>query len=48
MIPGSGPGRGIPWWRSGRLTTMRYAVGLQSEPITTRPREGRTVAVIKP
>lgn len=48
MIEGTGPGRGVPWWRSGRLLTHRWAEGLLgAEPVSrARPREGRTVARI--
>lgn len=44
MIPGTGPGRGTPWWRSGHLLILRQD-GDKSEPVGIR-REGRTVAVI--
>lgn len=46
MIHGTGPGRGVPWWRWGRsLTLMRYWQPTNTE-VLGRPREGRTVAVV--
>lgn len=57
MIPGTGPGRGVPWWRYRRVLTLRWAPGNEvirraaalgeQEPIGTE-REGRLVARIKP
>lgn len=51
MTPGTGPGRGTPWWRwLGRTWTLSVAPGLYGrEPVRLIPsdrREGRTVAVI--
>lgn len=44
MIPGTGPSRGIPWWRRVRLDLWHYVWG-EIEPVGHR-REGRTVAII--
>jgi hypothetical protein len=47
VIPGSGPGRGVPWWRWRRVLTLSYVWGVQGqEPHAPAQREGRTVAVI--
>jgi len=46
VIPGSGPGRGVPWWRGGILSLARYRGGRREFP--GWPREGRTVARIRP
>lgn len=56
MIPGTGPGRGVPWWRwhGNRVLVLRWApadssvpgIGIyRPEPVAGR-REGRTIAVI--
>jgi hypothetical protein len=51
MIEGTGPGRGVPWWRSGRILMHRWSPGFYGREtprlITTDQREGRTVAVIE-
>lgn len=47
MIEGTGPGRGVPWWRSGRVLILRFDQGINRYPIILdRPREGRLVAKI--
>lgn len=50
MIWGTGPARGVPWWRWRRSLTHRWAPGFYGrEPerlIPSDRREGRTVAVI--
>lgn len=43
MRPGTGPGRGFPWWREVRIFTIRHEVVLVEPPIA---RPGRVVAVI--
>jgi hypothetical protein len=54
MINGTGPGRGVPWWRWRRVLTLRWtpaASGIpgigwsRPEPMGIR-REGRLVARI--
>jgi hypothetical protein len=56
MIAGTGPDRGVPWWRWRRPLSLRWAPSdLGGRPVmgVSRPeppgktREGRTVAVIK-
>lgn len=43
MIPGTGPGRGVPWWRRFSLIRVRYVPGYRgSEPIG-QVREGRLI-----
>lgn len=56
MIPGSGPGRGRPWWRRATVLNLRWVPGDEvpelgialgrTEPVDAR-REGRMVAVIE-
>lgn len=46
MIRGTGPGRGVPWWRQGRLVTIT-PVGFGPEPAGPA-REGRVVTVVEP
>jgi hypothetical protein len=49
MIEGSGPGRGVPWWRWRRVLTLSWVPGMfGAEPHVagSAQREGRTVAVI--
>ena len=43
MIPGTGPGRGVPWWRWVRLFRLRHDRVLVEPPIA---RPGRVIAVI--
>jgi len=45
MIPGTGPGRGVPWWRHQIVALMWRLTGTLGPEIPGRPREGRTVAV---
>jgi hypothetical protein len=45
MIYGTGPGRGVPWWRGGRIWSL-WSFNLGDYEVPGRPREGRTVAVI--
>jgi len=54
MIEGTGPGRGVPWWRYRRALTLRWApsdsglpnVGVnRTEPVGAQ-REGRLIARI--
>lgn len=42
MIPGTGPGRGLPWWRWIRIFRLRH------DPVLFEPRErpGRVIATI--
>jgi hypothetical protein len=47
MIPGTGPGRGVPWWRWDRVALMWRIPGTQGPEVPGRPREGRTVAVVR-
>lgn len=48
MVPGTGPGRGLPWWRAQPLVFLWRATGVQGpEPLGVR-REGHTVAVVRP
>jgi hypothetical protein len=52
---GEGPGRGVPWWRWRRPLTLRWVPSDGGKPVmgvsmpepSGRPREGRTVAVIR-
>lgn len=46
MIWGTGPGRGVPWWRSGRVLTLRFAEGIGRYPVLPGAREGRVIARI--
>lgn len=49
MIPGTGPGRGLPWWRwhGNRVLTLRLDPGIiRVQFMIDRPREGRLVAKI--
>jgi hypothetical protein len=47
MIRGTGPGRGLPWWRYRPAFTLRFEPGIIQDPFMIgRPREGRTVARI--
>ena len=41
MIPGTGPDRGVPWWRRPTLLSIWRYRG-QPEPVG-RPREGCTI-----
>lgn len=51
MIEGTGPGRGVPWWRYRRALTLRWTPAGQGppdgnpEPVGAR-REGRLIARI--
>lgn len=45
MIEGTGPGRGVPWWRSGRLLSHRTEHGLTECDPAVRP--GRLIAKIE-
>lgn len=46
MIPGSGPGRGVPWWRHITRFNWRWSEG-PPEPVGIK-REGRTVVALPP
>lgn len=46
MIPGTGPGRGVPWWRQGRLLIWSWSGSPDPEPVGQQ-REGRTVKKIR-
>jgi hypothetical protein len=54
MIWGSGPSRGVPWWRYRRPLTLRWApadsgipgIGVSRPEPEGGPREGRLVARI--
>lgn len=56
MIPGTGPGRGRPWWRRMVVLNLRWAPGDEvpglgislgrTEPVGA-PREGRRIARIE-
>jgi hypothetical protein len=41
MIPGTGPGRGIPWWRDVLLLRLTHYWGLPEQP--GKPRPGRLI-----
>jgi hypothetical protein len=41
VIPGTGPGRGVPWWRSGRILLLRFDQGFTRYPLAPGFREGR-------
>lgn len=45
-MPGTGPGRGVPWWRHwrGKLRTWRHEPGVDNVMDQARP--GRVVARI--
>lgn len=47
-MEGTGPGRGVPWWRWRRVLVLRFDEGFgrpfREEP--GHPREGRLVAKI--
>lgn len=42
MIEGSGPGRGVPWWRWRRVLILRHEPGVLFELGRVRP--GRVIA----
>lgn len=44
MVPGTGPGRGLPWWRRMLLLRIRRDMPWTDEPEPPRP--GHLVAVI--
>jgi hypothetical protein len=46
MIEGTGPGRGVPWWRWRRVLVLRFAEGIGRYPAIPSQREGRLVARI--
>lgn len=45
MIPGTGPGRGVPWWRLTSVLSHRWT-GFIPEPAGA-PREGRLIRTIE-
>lgn len=48
MTEGTGPGRGVPWWRQILAVTLTRHRGSQgAEPSGSQAREGRTVRKIK-
>lgn len=46
MKPGTGPGRGVPWWRSVFLWTNTRQPGVWGPEGGGGKREGRTVAKV--
>lgn len=46
MIEGTGPGRGFPWWRSGRIITLTHLPGVVGAERTLIQRPGRLVAKV--
>lgn len=47
MIEGTGPGRGVPWWRQIMAVTLTRQPGAQGKEPTGQAREGRTVGKVK-
>jgi hypothetical protein len=48
MIPGTGPGRGVPWWRATMLAVELWRrPGTEGREYLGEPREGRLVKRIK-
>jgi hypothetical protein len=47
VIEGTGPGRGVPWWRSGRVLILRFAEGIGRYPVIPGQREGRVITRIR-
>jgi hypothetical protein len=43
--PGTGPGRGLPWWRWRRLVSWRHEQG--APPMVGLVRPGRVIHTIK-
>jgi hypothetical protein len=41
MIPGTGPGRGLPWWRAIMVLRRIHHWGLPEQP--GKPRPGRLI-----
>lgn len=45
-VPGSGPGRGVPWWRYPIITWLAPKRGVWGPEGGGGKREGRTVAKV--